>query len=128
MADMHRFRADTDDFFSLVTATREADLYGIRFEFFPPDSAPVTDRPALKAVMVEKAQTKSSTESSTVSTASSSEEETAAVEAEALSAAQTTEKHKSDVLRPPAWLLVAVALAVALVAGTLWLRYTSRRI
>ena len=55
-------------------------------------------------------------------------EESAAVDAESSLSSQTAEEHKADVLRPPAWLFVAVALALALVAGFFWLRRISGRI
>ncbi len=126
--DFHQLSKDSADFFSFVTSTREADIFGVRFEFYPPDSVRPSDRPALKSLTVDKIKGKENTQAVTSAETRASVEESAAVDAESSLSSQTAEEHKADVLRPPAWLFVAVALALALVAGFFWLRRISGRI
>lgn len=51
-----------DDILSLLSASRELDLSGIKVEFFPPDSVHPDARAAPKSITIENAKAKETTE------------------------------------------------------------------
>lgn len=94
-----------DDILSLIIASRELDLSGIKVEFFPPDSVHPASRAAPKSLEIESAKAKESTEQATHEKSSVDEQKTVNLQAQSSKALQQDTHSDNDFLRPADWMV-----------------------
>lgn len=103
-----------NDILSLISASRELDLSGIKVEFYPPDSVHPDSRAAPKTLTIENAKAKESSEQATHETAAVSEQKTVNLSAHTSSALQQDSRRDNDLLRPADWVIFFSILCVIL--------------
>lgn len=103
-----------NDILSLISASRELDLSGIKVEFYPPDSVHPDSRAAPKTLTIENAKAKESSEQATHETAAVSEQKTVNLSAHTSSALQQDSRRDNDLLRPADWVIFFSILGVIL--------------
>lgn len=101
----------SDDILSLIIASRELDLSGIKVEFFPPDSVHPASRAAPKSLEIESAKVKESTEQTTHEKSSVDEQKTVNLQAQSSKALQQDTRSNNDFLRPADWVIFFSMLA-----------------
>jgi hypothetical protein len=105
-----------DEILSLISASRELDLSGIKVEFFPPDSVHPDTRAAPKSLTIETAKAKESTEQATKETAAVDEQKTVNLSAQSAASLQQDTQSDNDFLRPSDWVIfVSVLGAIPIV-------------
>lgn len=102
------------DILSLISASRELDLSGIKVEFYPPDSVHPDSRAAPRSLTIENAKAKESSEQATHETAAVSEQKTVNLSAHTSSALQQDSRSDNDLLRPADWVIFFSILGVIL--------------
>lgn len=104
-----------DEILSLISASRELDLSGIKVEFFPPDSVHPDSRAAPKSLTIETAKAKESTEQATKETAAVDEQKTVNLSAQSAASLQQDTQSDNDFLRPADWVIFVSVLAAILI-------------
>lgn len=104
-----------DEILSLISASRELDLSGIKVEFFPPDSALPYSRTAPKSLTIESAKAKESTEQVTKETATVDEQKTVNLSAQSAASSQQASQSDNDFLRPADWVIFVSVLGAILI-------------
>ncbi len=104
-----------DDILSIISASRELDLSGIKVEFFPPDSAHPASRAAPKSIEIESAKAKESTEQSTFEQSTVDEQKTVNLSAQSSKALQQDTHSDNDLLRPADWVVFFSILGAILI-------------
>lgn len=94
-----------NEILSLLTASRELDLSGIKVEFFPPDSAHPDSRAAPKSLTVENAKAKESTEQATQTASAVDEQKTVNLSAQSSASMQQDTRSDNDFLSPYDWVI-----------------------
>ncbi len=100
---------------SLISASRELDLSGIKVEFFPPDSVHPDSRAAPKSLTIETAKAKESTEQATKETAAVDEQKTVNLSAQSVASLQQYTQSDNDFLRPSDWVIFVSVLGAILI-------------
>lgn len=100
---------------SLISASRELDLSGIKVEFFPPDSVHPDSRAAPKSLTIETAKAKESTEQATKETAAVDEQKTVNLSAQSAASLQQDTQSDNDFLRPSDWVIFVSVLGAILI-------------
>lgn len=100
---------------SLISASRELDLSGIKVEFFPPDSVHPDSRAAPKSLTIETAKAKESTEQATKETAAVDEQKTVNLSAQSVASLQQDTQSDNDFLRPSDWVIFVSVLGAILI-------------
>lgn len=104
-----------DEILSLISASRELDLSGIKVEFFPPDSVHPDSRAAPKSLTIETARAKESTEQATKETAAVDEQKTVNLSAQSAASLQQDTQSDNDFLRPADWVIFVSVLGAILI-------------
>lgn len=104
-----------DEILSLISASRELDLSGIKVEFFPPDSVHPDARAAPKSLTIETAKAKESTEQATKETAAVDEQKTVNLSAQSAASLQQDTQSDNDFLRPADWVIFVSVLGAILI-------------
>lgn len=104
-----------DEILSLISASRELDLSGIKVEFFPPDSVHPDSRAAPKSLTIESAKAKESTEQTTKETAAVDEQKTVNLSAQSAASLQQDTQSDNDFLRPADWVIFVSVLGAILI-------------
>ncbi len=104
-----------DEILSLISASRELDLSGIKVEFFPPDSVHPDSRAAPKSLTIETAKAKESTEQATKETAAVDEQKTVNLSAQSAASLQQDTQSDNDFLRPSDWVIFVSVLGAILI-------------
>lgn len=104
-----------DAILSLISASRELDLSGIKVEFFPPDSVHPDSRAAPKSLTIETAKAKESTEQATKETAAVDEQKTVNLSAQSAASLQQDTQSDNDFLRPADWVIFVSVLGAILI-------------
>lgn len=104
-----------DEILSLISASRELNLSGIKVEFFPPDSVHPNSRAAPKSLTIENAKAKESTEQATHETAAVDEQKTVNLSAQSAASLQQDTQSDNDFLRPADWVIFVSVLAAILI-------------
>lgn len=104
-----------DEILSLIAASRELDLSGIKVEFFPPDSVHPNSRAAPKSLTIENAKAKESTEQATKETAAVDEQKTVNLSAQSAASLQQDTQRDNDFLRPADWVNFVSVLGAILI-------------
>lgn len=111
----------TDDILSLLSATRELDLSGIKVEFFPPDSVHPDIRAAPKSLTIETAKAKESTEKASHEKATVDEQKTVNLSAQStVDIAKDTRTH-NDILRPADWVVFFSILSAIIIISLIFI-------
>lgn len=106
-----------DEILSLISASRELDLSGIKVEFFPPDSVHPDSRAAPKSITIENAKAKESTEQTTKESVAVDEKETVNLSAQSSTSLQQDTRTDNDIMHPGDWVIVCCVLgAIILLA------------
>lgn len=100
---------------SLISASRELDLSGIKVEFFPPDSVHPDSRAAPKSLTIETAKAKESTEQATKETAAVDEQKTVNLSTQSVASLQQDTQSDNDFLRPSDWVIFVSVLGAILI-------------
>lgn len=114
------------DILSLLSTLREVEMSGIKVEFFPPDSIHPDSRAAPKAITIENAKAKESTEQATHEQASVDEQKTENLSAQSATDIETDTRTDNDFLRPADWVIFFSILS-AIIIITLILLIKSRK-
>lgn len=114
VADEVKDSVAMNDILSLISASRELDLSGIKVEFYPPDSVHPDSRAAPKTLTIENAKAKESSEQATHETAAVSEQKTVNLSAHTSSALQQDSRSNNDLLLPADWVIFFSILGVIL--------------
>lgn len=102
-----------NEILSLITASRELDLSGIKVEFFPPDSVHPDARAAPKSLTIENAKAKETTEQSSHEQVTVDEQKTVNLSAQSSVDVAQQSKNNTDVLRPADWVtLISILTAL----------------
>lgn len=104
-----------DEILSLISASRELNLSGVKVEFFPPDSVHPNSRAAPKSLTIESAKAKESTEQATHETAAVDEQKTVNLSAQSAASLQQDTQSDNDFLRPADWVIFVSVLAAILI-------------
>lgn len=104
-----------DEILSLISASRELDLSGIKVEFFPPDSVHPDSRAAPKSLTIETAKAKESTEQATKETAAVEEQKTVNLLAQTSADMLQDSRAEDNILHPPDWVHICCVLMCAVV-------------
>lgn len=104
-----------DEILSIISASRELDLSGIRVEFFPPDSVHPRSRAAPMSITIENAKASESTEQTSRSTSSVDEHETVNLSAQSAASLQQDTQRDNDFLRPADWVIFGSVLGAILI-------------
>lgn len=104
-----------DEIISLISASRELDLSGIKVEFFHPDSVHPDSRDAPKSLTIETAKAKESTEQITKETATVDEQKTVNLSAQSAASTQQDTQSDNDFLRPADWVIFVSVLGAILI-------------
>lgn len=115
-----------DEILSLISASRELDLSGIKVEFFPPDTIHPDSRAAPKSLTIETAKAKESTEQATKETAAVNEQKTVNLSARSSASGQQDMKRNKDIMRPPDWVIGLTALLLLISFSVFVILYTRR--
>lgn len=99
-----------NDVLSLFSSTHELDLSGVRLEFFPPDSAHPDARAAPKALTIESAKAKDTSEQATQESTNVDEQKTVNLSAQSSASMQQKTRGETDIFRPPKGLCLMLAL------------------
>lgn len=116
----------TDEILSLLSASRELDLSGIKVEFFPPDSVHPDSRAAPKSLTIETAKAKESTEKSSHEQATVDKQKTVNLSAQSSAEISKDTRTDNDILRPADW-VVFFSILSAIVIITLIFLIKSRK-
>lgn len=116
-----------DEILSLITASRELDLSGIKVEFFPPDSAHPSSRAAPKSIEIESAKAKESSEQSTHEQMSVDEQKTVNLSAQSSKALQQDTHSDNDLLRPADWVVFFSILGAILILSLILIIKTRKK-
>lgn len=120
-------KVSQDDILSIISATRELDLSGIRIDFFAPDSAHPDARAAPKSLTIESAKAKESIEQSTKQTAAVEEQGNFALAAQSSAKKRQFSRSNNDVLRPADWVIYLSFIGAILIFGIVLFIYTKRK-
>lgn len=104
-----------DEILSFISASLELDLSGIKVEFFPPDSAYPDARAAPKALTIENAKAKESTEQTAKETAAVDEHKTVNLSAQSSTDLRQDTRSDNDFLRPSGWVIFFSILGAILI-------------
>lgn len=104
-----------DEILSLISASRELNLSGVKVEFFPPDSVHPNSRAAPKSLTIENAKAKESTEQATYETSAVDEQKTVNLSAQSAASLQQDTHSDNDFLRPADWVIFVSVLAAILI-------------
>lgn len=104
-----------DEILSLISASRELNLSGIKVEFFPPDTAHPDARAAPKSLTIENAEARESTEQATRETAAVDEQKTVNLSAQSSTAMQQDSRSDNDIFRPADWVIFFSILAAIII-------------
>lgn len=115
-----------DEILSLISASRELDLSGIKIEFFRPDSIYPDSRAAPKSLTIESAKAKESTEQATHETAAVDEQKTVNLSARSSASGQQDMKRDKDIMRPPDWVIGLTGLLLLISFSVFVILYTRR--
>lgn len=115
-----------DEILSLISASRELDLSGIKVEYFPPDSIHPDSRAAPKSLTIAAAKAKESTEQATHETAAVDEQKTVNLSARSSASGQQDMKRDKDIMRPPDWVIGLTALLLLISFSVFVILYTRR--
>lgn len=110
-----------DEILSLISASREMLLSGVKVEFFPPDLAHPDARAAPKSLTIDTAKAKESTEQATHETADVDEQTTANLSAQSAASLQQDNQSDTDILHPPDWVLLFSILSAILILFLIFL-------
>lgn len=102
------------DVISILSASRELDLSGIKVEFYPPDSVHPDSRAAPSSLTIENAKAKESSEQATHETAAGSEQKTVNLSAQSSSASQQDSRSDNNYFRAYRWELLLILTGVVL--------------
>lgn len=116
-----------DDILSLIIASRELDLSGIKVEFFPPDSAHPASRAAPKSIEIESAKAKESIEEATHELSSVDEQKTVNLSAQSSKALQQDTHSDNDLLRPADWVVFLSILGAILILSLILILKTRKK-
>lgn len=106
-----------DEINSIISASRELDLSGIKVEFFPPDSARPDSRAVPKSLTIETAKSKETASQTTEVKATASEQKTATLSAQSVASLQHDSQSDNSVLLPADRVLIVTVVVVALLAA-----------
>lgn len=109
----------TDEILSLVDASRELELSGVKVEFFPPDSARPDSRPAPKSLTIEAAKAKETTEQTSHQTTTVSERKAATLSAQSAASLRHDTDCDNDFMRPSDRVFIVLAVVAMLTALSL---------
>lgn len=104
-----------DEILSLISASRELNLSGVKVEFFPPDSVHPNSRAAPKSLTIENAKAKESTEQATYETSAVDEQKTVNLSAQSAASLQQDIHSDNDFLRPADWVIFVSVLGAILI-------------
>lgn len=93
-------RLSSDDILSLITASREMALSGVRVEFFHPDSVSPGVRASPKSIIIDDVKATESAELSIHETAASDEQKTVNLSARSKKAMQHNSRSDDNALQP----------------------------
>lgn len=120
-------KVSQDDILSIISATRELDLSGIRIDFFAPDSAHPDARAAPKSLTIESAKAKESAEQSTQASAKAEEQDDKALSAQSSAKKRQFSRSNNDVLRPADWVIYLSFIGAILIFGIVLFIYIKRK-
>lgn len=113
-----------DEILSFIVASRELDLTGVQVEFFPPDSACTTSRPAPKTLKIERASAKESSRQASHETTSVDTRNTVSFTSHTSDTQQEQSDVDSSFMRPADWVLCVSALGIIFAGFVfIWLRF-----
>lgn len=104
-----------DDIFSLLSASRELDLSGIKVEFFPPDSVHPDARAAPKSITIENAKAKETTEQTSHEQVTVDEQKTVNLSAQSSTDIAKDTMTDNDILRPADWVVFFSILSAIII-------------
>lgn len=110
-----------DEIISLISASRELELSGIKVEFFPPDSAHPDSRAAPKSLSITAAKAKESTQQTSNETATVDEQKTVNLSARSAASLQRDTQNDTDILRPPDWMLLCSIISAIIILFLIFL-------
>lgn len=114
-----------DDILTLISASRELDVSGIKVEFYPPDSVHPDARAAPKSMTIENAKAKESTEQATHEQATVDEQSTVNFSAQSSADIAKDSRTYNDILQPSDRMLFFSILSAIII--TLILLIKSRK-
>ena len=110
-----------NEIFSLISASRELELSGIKVEFFPPDSVHPDARAAPKSLTIENAEAKESTEQATHEMVAVDEQKTVNLSAQSSSAIQQDTRNDTNIFHPPDLALLFSILSALIILSLIFL-------
>lgn len=119
-------RLSADDFFSVISASRELRLSGIRVEFYPPDSLHPAPRAAPKAIYIESAHASDSIKQAVQEQSTAKEHSTVNLKAASDTKVESHATVNADILRPAHWLVhlsIVCAVFIIIFAITFKIRH-----
>lgn len=110
-----------DEILSLISASREMALSGIKVEFFPPDSVHPNSRAAPKSLTIENVKAKESVDEATHATAAVEEQETVNLSAQYSSEMQQDTRSDTCLFIPPDWVLLFSILSAIIIISIMFI-------
>lgn len=104
-----------DDILSLLSASRELELSGIKVEFFPPDSVHPDARAAPKSITIENAKAKETTEHTSHEQVTVDEQKTVNLSAQSSTDIAKDTRTDNDILRPADWVVFFSILSAIII-------------
>lgn len=104
-----------DNILSLLSASREMDLSGIKVEFFPPDSVHPDARAAPKSITIENAKAKETTEQTSHEYVTVDEQKTVNLSAQSSTDIAKDTTSDNNILRPADWVVFFSILSAIII-------------
>lgn len=105
----------TDEILSLLSASRELDLSGIKIEFFPPDSVHPDARAAPKSITIENAKVKETTEQTSHEQVTVDEQKTVNLSAQSSTDIAKDTRTDKNILHPADWVVFFSILSAIII-------------
>lgn len=112
----------TDEILSLLSASRELDLSGIKIEFFPPDSVHPDARAAPKSITIENAKVKETTEQTSHEQVTVDEQKTVNLSAQSSTDITQHSQNDTNILHPADWVILISILATLIILLSLFFK------